>query len=152
MHGILWGIVEDKAGLLAKIPNRFKKIFPPHLTLRFNAALTKEQQLFLETSFQVRIIADAWNGEIQAAKAEILDPQVAALCENKQPHITISSNGASPVKSNAMFAGSHDEQPIDFTIELVIKYWTPGSKDVETMRFDELASLLSELDSVGTST
>jgi hypothetical protein len=66
-------------------------------------------------------VAVCSNERIQALKLE-LPPEMAALCDNVVPHITLSHlPEVKPVESNNMIQSEHIVNPISCEIDLIIE-------------------------------
>ena len=107
--GILWIDLEDSSPISAPM---FSEKVHAHVTLRFGVD-ERDYREFLGRRVDVSLNYDCWDARIQACQVEILDPEVAVLCENLFPHITVShSLLARPKDSNEMLEGEHQWDPM----------------------------------------
>lgn len=117
--GILWALVRNREALDETVPPRFARHEAHHLTLRFGVDLTPYRAL-LGRRFQATVTAEAWNEEIQAVRVA-LPPELAALCENTHPHVTISRQPDTPAKrANALLEAPPNERQLSLELALEI--------------------------------
>lgn len=88
-----------------------------HITLQYNVPLTEEIAQFLwKEPLAVNVTANCFNDRIQAVRVQLPD-SVRSLCQNSDPHMTISMvQGARPVQSNVMLGSNHVEQELETTL------------------------------------
>lgn len=100
--GILWAVAPQAAILGIIQPKFTERVFAHHMTVAFGVTEEEVKDL-IGREVTVKVAGSAHNGEIQAL---VIDPPMwlAKHIRNRHPHITISSNGAAPVKSNDMLA------------------------------------------------
>jgi hypothetical protein len=108
MKGILWlSTVDQSSPVTPKFPNLARHF---HVTLQFGIdweALFPEVKALIGNQYTVSIMANCHNDRIQALSVT-LPEEVAHLCNNLNPHITVSmANGVKPVESNQMLASEH---------------------------------------------
>ena len=78
-----------------------------HVTLQFRPTEAQVANLPEGRHVGLRVVSFISDENCQAFGVEILDPEVKALCENEQPHITMwTSRHVSPVYSNGLFERS----------------------------------------------
>lgn len=122
--GILWAVAPQEAILAIHAPLFTERVFAHHVTLAFGVT-EEEVAEHIGKRFTGAVTAMAWNNDIQALRVE-LPADIAPLCGNNDPHITVSSNGVPPVKSNDMLAGEHGFilYPNPKQLDMVIE-WSP---------------------------
>ena len=117
--GILWALVLDRKALDQAVPARFGRHEAHHLTLRFGVDLAPYAAL-LGRRFQAAATAEAWDDEVQAIRVA-LPAELAALCDNAHPHVTISRRPDTPAKrANQMLEAPPNERPLSFELALEI--------------------------------
>ncbi len=121
MKGVFWAKLTDPRQLLDRVDPRFERIFADHVTLQPKVELTAAMQRLLGRKTRAHVRADAWNDHVQALEV-VLEPEIAALCVNEHPHITVSSDGTPPKRANDMLAGEHDSRPCDFWVDLELQF------------------------------
>lgn len=107
-NGIFWLTVPDQVSPV-------KRVYAPaqhlHVTLKFNVSFESVKK-YLDREVNVELLENCWNKEIQAITVKLPTP-FASLCNNKNPHMTIShKSGVRPVKSNDMLDGEYTSEPI----------------------------------------
>lgn len=88
-----------------------------HITLQYNVPLTEEIAQFLwREPVAVTVRANCFNDRIQAVRVE-LPESFRNLCQNANPHMTISMvKGVRPVQSNNMLDSSHVKEELEVTL------------------------------------
>lgn len=119
-RGIFWLslVDQDRDSLQEQIRQVFEKVAEHlHITLQYNVPLTEEIAQFLwKEPIAVQVTANCFNSSIQAVRVSLPEP-FRALCQNANPHMTISMvSGARPVQSNNMLDSSHIEEPLEVTL------------------------------------
>lgn len=119
IKGILWAVVRNREALDAAVPPRFARHEAHHLTLAFGVDLAPYRAA-IGRRFQATATAEAWDDEVQAVRVA-LPPELAALCQNAHPHVTISRRPDTPAKrANAMLEAPPNERPLSLGLELEI--------------------------------
>ena len=120
MKGILMAKA-PKAVLLDEVAPRYAEVDADHVTLRFKVA-EREVSHWVGRAFKARVTGEAWNDEIQAVRVE-LPYDLAQLCENDHPHITISRRpGVGAKHSNAMLEAPAHEAPLEFELDFRVVF------------------------------
>lgn len=119
-RGIFWLslVDQDYDSLQREVPIVFERPADHfHITLQYNVPLTDEIAQFLwKEPIPVRISANCYNDRIQAVRVE-LPESFRNLCQNADPHMTVSMvHGARPVMSNVMLGSGHVSQPLEATM------------------------------------
>jgi hypothetical protein len=119
-RGIFWLslVDQDRDNLQEQIPQVFERVAEHlHVTLQYNVPLTEEIAQFLwKEPIPVQVTANCFNHQIQAVRVQ-LPEFVRTLCQNADPHMTISMvQGTRPVQSNVMLGSNHVEQPLEVTL------------------------------------
>jgi hypothetical protein len=102
--GILWVSLNEQS---PPVPPRFSEL-PKHfhVTLAFNC-LEESYKDLIGKGVEIAVNSDCYDQNIQALSVS-LPSEVAALCENPNPHVTISMcEGVRPVESNRMLSSDH---------------------------------------------
>jgi len=103
--GILWAVLQAPLGVKPLYSNGS----PHHITLQYGVRREGWAQ-WIGTRFTARAVAVCHNDRVQAV-AFTMPSNVP--CQNDNPHVTVSwVQGAAPVESNAMLAGTHHRQPL----------------------------------------
>lgn len=119
-RGIFWLslVNQDRDNLQEQIPQVFEKVAEHlHITLQYNVPLTEEIAQFLwKEPIPVQVTANCFNHQIQAVRVH-LPESFRTLCQNADPHMTVSMvQGARPVQSNVMLGSNHVEQQLEATL------------------------------------
>jgi hypothetical protein len=119
-RGIFWLslVDQDYESFQSEFPVIFERPAEHfHITLQYNVPLTEEIAQFLwKAPIPVTVRANCYNHRIQAVRVN-LPEHFQPLCQNANPHMTISMvNGARPVQSNAMLDSTHVEQELEATL------------------------------------
>ncbi|HEY9855349.1 MAG TPA: hypothetical protein V6D05_06390 [Stenomitos sp.] len=121
MRGIFWAKLVDRQQLLSRIDPCYRRVFADHVTLQAKTDLTPELRRLLGRQTRAHVRGVAWDEQIQAVEVD-LPPELVAWCQNDHPHITVSSDGTPPVRSNDMLEHAHQEIPCDFWIDLELQF------------------------------
>ncbi len=98
-----------------------------HVTLQFNVTESQFAE-FIGRTVDVKLLRNCFNLDIQAVTVQIEDPEIAALCRNEIPHMTVSmEEGIRPVASNEMLRGSYEYRTLDSGYEAVVEFHPFGS-------------------------
>lgn len=120
--GILWGVIQSPISTRS----RYSCGKPHHITLQYG--VSREDWQHLEgVEFDAISLLEGWDGQIQAIRTH-LPEEIAGICQNKYPHISVSwQKGISPVRSNLMFASSYRYELMNEVIKLKIEFleWQP---------------------------
>lgn len=119
-RGIFWLSLVDQGhdNLQEQIPQVFENIAEHlHITLQYNVRLTEEIAQFMwREPIPVQVTANCFNHQIQAVRVQLPEP-FRALCQNADPHMTVSMiQGVRPVQSNVMLGSDHVEQQMEVTL------------------------------------
>lgn len=91
-----------------------------HVTLQFRVDLNPAMEELLGREVEVVATGDCSNDRVQALRVN-LPEEVAQLCSNEHPHMTISTaDGVKPVESNNMLSGDHT--CTDVSIPLTLRF------------------------------
>lgn len=93
-----------------------------HITMQFRVPLTEEIRQILGNQYEIQILENCWDDDIQALTVRLPD-SLAEMCRNPHPHMTVSMReGIRPVQSNQMLSSSHNSTPIYQTLTFVANY------------------------------
>ena len=107
IKGILWLV--PTTGQETLPAGRYSPAAHFHVTLQFSVAESDWVQ-YIGKVADVVLESVAWNGDIEAIKVSILDTEIAAICSNPIPHLTLSHReGIKPFLSNKMLEGDHQQ-------------------------------------------
>jgi hypothetical protein len=119
-QGILWLTLEEQVPPVCALYEKAPKHY--HVTLHFGCS-AQQYEAFIGRKVLVTLEYDCWDGFIQACRVVIQDPEIAAICKNDDPHITVSMrNGIRPVQSNEMLRREHHWDPICTTISTTVEW------------------------------
>jgi hypothetical protein len=97
------------------ISPRFDVVHDHHVTLAFRVKAEDYAEV-IGRVFPVEVLAEAWNLKIQAARVR-LPAELLELCQNENPHVTISHvEGTKPKESNDMLKAEHEESEIRWPV------------------------------------
>jgi hypothetical protein len=114
-RGVLWATLTNPQALLEAVSPRFAEVEAHHLTLRFGVDLEPYRHV-IGKQFEGRVICEAWDDAIQAVQVE-LPADIAELCENEHPHVTVSHREGIPAKrSNPLLANPPHSRPVALTL------------------------------------
>lgn len=117
-RGILWLSLTEQQSPVGLVHDNPARHF--HVTLQFGVEHTPEMEELLGKEVEAFAVADCFNERVQALRVSLPD-DVASLCSNEHPHMTISSaDGVKPVESNTMLAGDHNSSEV--SIPLTLRY------------------------------
>ena len=121
IRGIFWLSLPQQGSPVGLIHSNPARHF--HVTLQFGVDLTPAIQDMLGEEVEVVAVADCSNDRVQALRV-ILPDEVAQLCSNEHPHMTISTvDGAKPVESNDMLAGEHSCTEVNIPLTLRFEFF-----------------------------
>ena len=109
--GIVWAVIETRFHAKCRLEGEVAE-FCHHTTLQYGVEKT-DFAAYIGRSFKAKVLAECWDETIgaQALKVE-LQPEIAAICKNKWPHVTIfTRQGVEALMSNTMLDGPHHEAP-----------------------------------------
>ena len=115
--GILWIKLdkESKENLINIVRPNYPKIYCDHITLLYGVYLDNYKE-FIGRNEEIIVLENNWNNFIQAVTVEIKEELPR---DGISPHITISSIiGVSPVKSNNMLFGIHNNEILSQRLKL----------------------------------
>jgi hypothetical protein len=117
-NGILW---LESNNFEPPVELKYNKAKHYHVTLQYNV-FYEDVKHYVNREVQCLAIENCWNDDIQALKV-ILRSDIASLCNNKVPHMTLSHReGISPVKSNDMLVNLHNKETLFDVMNLSIKF------------------------------
>jgi hypothetical protein len=120
-RGIFWLSLPRQTSPVGLIHPNAARHF--HVTLRFGVDLTPDIEEMLGKEVEVMVTADCSNDRVQALKVS-LPGEVAQLCSNEHPHMTISTeDGVKPVESNNMLAGEHSCTEVNTPLTLRFEFF-----------------------------
>lgn len=119
--GILWLALHDQSPAIVPMYPVLARHF--HVTLHFGCSAEEFAQ-FIGREVRVQFDAECWDGDIQACSVRILDPEISAICQNENPHVTISmGEKIRPVQSNDMLRSSeHSCTDLGFTLPATVEF------------------------------
>lgn len=127
MKGILWLTIPSQSLPVDAIYKPAKHL---HVTLQFDTEFDRWKKLIGKT-VNVELIANCWNDEIQAIRVK-LPSYYKRICQNKEPHITVSHlENVAPFKSNEMLNSDHEETLINQRIQAVVEFFEFKQKKSE---------------------
>lgn len=119
MKGILWA---TPTTIIQVDPRYLIKPQAQHLTLQYGVELHPFYSCWLGYEFLANLKSETWNGSIQAIAVE-LPFHVRHLCQNQQPHITLSwQEGCQPVQANRMLATKFNYRLLNRNVNLRIEF------------------------------
>lgn len=120
-RGILWLSLPEQQSPVGIVHENPARHF--HVTLQFGAEFTPQVEDLLGKEVQAVAVADCSNERVQALRVS-LPEEVAGLCANEHPHMTIShAEGVKPVESNTMLAGDHDSVEVSTPLTLRFEFF-----------------------------
>lgn len=126
--GILWLTLENQVSPVKKLYNPAKHL---HVTIKFDVTIDSVKQ-YLGKNVYVELTENCWNKEIQAVRVK-LPSSWASMCNNKDPHMTIShKSDVKPFKSNAMLEGAYESEILkNRNIKLIARFFMFGVGEIE---------------------
>jgi hypothetical protein len=117
--GILWlGLVNQ----VSPVTPNYDPVKHFHVTLQYNVESSQFKNL-IGKRYTIRVLEDCWNHEIQALRVE-LPSEIADLCNNANPHMTISHRpGIAPKMSNDMLQSDNViSTPEDMNLQVQMSF------------------------------